>query len=282
MTPPSLGYRLDPYPPIRRIINDVLEAHRPLTWYGLYDVDVTEALARLRHYQRILKQGLSFHAYILYCYARVLAEQPHMQSYHFGRHLLTYEGVDISTIVEKRLPGNLRIPVSYIVRLADQKSFTEIHLELRRAMKSSLEDDPNVAKRRSLAHRPRWLRKWFWWRVDRNPVLFRRYRGTAGLTNLQAKGMDQPSYALPPNLNTCTVSINNIHARLVQHDDGRLERRQSLSLVNAVDHSMVDGAPSTHFCRRLGELIGSAAGLDDGLLEEFRRLDPRPDRREHP
>jgi len=46
--------------------------------------------------------------------------------------------------------------------------------------------------------------------------------------------------------------------------DGRLQARELLDLTISVDHAVIDGAPAARFARRLSELIGDCAGLEEG------------------
>ena len=52
------------------------------------------------------------------------------------KQLITFDDADISTLIDKRFPGGVRMPAVYTVRQAQNKSLAQINFELRQAMRT--------------------------------------------------------------------------------------------------------------------------------------------------
>ncbi len=265
-------YQAHPWPTVRNALTDFLELHRKHSVWGFTEIDVTEAMLRIRSYQRILRMGISFHAFVIYCMAKAIAEHRQVQAYRRGDRLIVFDEVDVSTAVEKRLPNHVKIPVGYVFRAADRRSLAQINWELRQAMKSDLTDDKHVRQRRWLAKLPWLVRRIFWWYVQSNPFLLKAQRGTVGLTNLQAPGFKQPMFGLPPNIYTLTLAIGSVYQRREIDEQGQLVTRKILCLSGAVDHAIVDGRETASFIQRFAELLEAADGLDQEFISEMKNL----------
>ena len=132
----SVGYSARPWPPLRNAVETVLQLHRPYTTWGMCEADVTEAVAAIRRLQRQLKCAISFHAYIIYCLAQAAKQHPGVLCFRFKKQLITFDDADISTLIDKRFPGGVRMPAVYTVRQAQNKSLAQINFELRQAMRT--------------------------------------------------------------------------------------------------------------------------------------------------
>jgi hypothetical protein len=170
------------------------------------------------------------------------------------------------------VPGHGRLPVQYVLRAANRKSFAEINWELRQAARRDPESDPNVQLRRRVARLPGFVRRYVSWRIGRNPFWLKKFHGTMGLTNLQRPNFHAPFFALPPNIFSMTMAIGSITGRYVPGPEGRPALRRMLCLSSGADHAILDGMTLARFAERLTQLIQSAAGLDESFIEESRRL----------
>lgn len=261
-----------PWPPLRNAIVSVLRQHRPHTVYGHGEIDVTHTLDAIRRCQRAVRIGVSLHALILYCQARAAHEHPGVRTFKFGRKLITFDEVDVGTLVERTVPGHGRLPVQHVVRAANRKSLAAINWELRQVAKSDPTQDANVRLRRRVARLPGFVRRIISWRIARNPFWLKHFHGTMGLTSVRTPGFERPFYALPPNIFTMTLAVGSLTERYLPGADGQPALRRMLCLSAGADHAILDGMTLSRFAARLTELIESAAGLDDAFIAETQRL----------
>jgi len=263
--PESPAFRETEWPPVRNAIVEFLDQHRPYTVYASTEVDITDALAKMRVLRREQRAGISLHAFVLYCQAQAAAEHPAVLTFRRGRNrLVTFTDADVCTMIDKRLPGTqIRVPVGYTFRAAQTKSLAEINEELRAACHCDLTDDPAVRWRRRTARMPGPIRKALFRHIFRDPFLLRRYYGTIGLTNLQTRDFHNPFVVLPPNVLTVTAGIGNVTDRWAAPAGQETpSRRKVLCLTGAADHDVLDGMAISRFTRRFLRLLESAAGLD--------------------
>lgn len=263
----SLDYTSQPFPAMRHLVLGVLNNHRPHTNYAVASVDITESQAKRQTIQRATRQAISFHAWAMYCLTRAAVDHPEVLTFIHGRRMLTYQSVDLATVIDRRLPDGVRIPVGWTLRGAEKYDLYGINQELRRTLKGDHSDDETVALRRKLLRLPGWLRRWQMRRIGGNPHLLRRYHGNIGLTNLQAPGLTMPFAPLPPNLYTLTLALGSISREWRLGPDGNASERQILHVVGAADHAVLDGAAMAAFSARLGQLFQSGYGLDDSYRE---------------
>ena len=89
------GYAVVPFPPVRRMIVDVLEmGHRKHTIHGLAEVDVTRVRQYIREYEATSGKDLSFTAFIVACIGKAVERNKYMHAYRSGRnHLVLFDEV---------------------------------------------------------------------------------------------------------------------------------------------------------------------------------------------
>ncbi len=261
-----------PWPPLRNAIVSVLRQHRPHTVYGFAEVDVTRTIEAIGRLQRQVRMGVSLHAFVLHCLSRAADSHSLIRTYRSGRKLITFDDVDVGTLLERSVPGHGRLPVQHIVRGANRKSLAAINWELRRVAKSDPTADPNVRLRRRVAHLPGFVRRLISWRIGRNPFMLKRFHGTIGLTSVQKAGFERPLFAAPPNIFTMTIAVGGLFDRVTIGESGHPERRRMLCITAAADHVILDGMTLSRFAESFSRLLESAAGLDQAFVDETRRL----------
>jgi len=249
-------------------VETVLQLHRPYTTWGMCEADVTEVVATIRRLQRQLKCAISFHAYIIYCLAQAAKQHPGVLCFRFKKQLITFDDADISTLIDKRFPGGVRMPAVYTVRQAQNKSLAQINFELRQAMRTDQSQVEAVRLRQGLTRAPAFIRRLVAKWMARNPFVLRKFHGTLGLTSIQAQGFDRPLFAIAPNIFTFTLAVGAIAERVCQNMAGEYVSRKILCLSAGADHLIIDGAPLARFAQCLIEQIESAAGLDAQFVEQ--------------
>ena len=273
MTPCPPVYRESDWPVLRNALTTFLDTARPHAVHGFGEIDITEPLGLVRSLERKLGVAISFHAYTLYCMVQAAMQNPSVVTYRRGSKLITFEDIDVLTPVEKRLPGGLRIPVAHIVRAAQTKSLARINWELRSVVKApDLAPDRTVRMRRRAAAMPGLVRRFFSWRMRRDPFLFKKINGTIGLTSVRSHGFHNAMFALPPAIHTFGFAVGNTTERLKLEADGSVSARKMMCVGAAADHDIIDGMGLARFSQLFARLMESSAGLDDAFVEETRRM----------
>jgi pyruvate/2-oxoglutarate dehydrogenase complex dihydrolipoamide acyltransferase (E2) component len=259
-------YQVVPYPKMRRLEAIAYRStqHKSMM-HGLLEVDVTRARAHLSEHKAKTGEALSFTAFLIACLAQAVSEHKAVQAYRLGRkRLLLFEEVDVYTPIEREVAGQKEV-MPCIIRAANRKTFREIHQEIRAAQ---VQDVAHAWADLKVPHWP-WLllRPAFGvmaWMTARSPWVWKKYRGTVGLTavgmfgNGAGWGIPLPSHAL-------WITVGGIGEKPVLVD-GQIALRDYLSLTISFDHDVIDGAPAARFTQRLKELIESGYGLFDSTV----------------
>jgi hypothetical protein len=99
--------------------------------YALLELDVTRARQAIAEHKAQTGETHSFTGYLAFCLARAVAEDKSVQAYPKGRkHLVILDDVDVFLPVERRVDG-ATAAIPHVIRGADQKSFLDIHREIR-------------------------------------------------------------------------------------------------------------------------------------------------------
>jgi pyruvate/2-oxoglutarate dehydrogenase complex dihydrolipoamide acyltransferase (E2) component len=260
-------YQVVDLPPARRETPNLLD----LYWwshcvYGFLEVDVTAARQFIADHEARTGERLSFTGYLVYCLARAVDEDKAVQAYLKGRkQLVVFDDVDVGLPVEREIGGK-RVPIGYVIRRANHKTFLEIHQEIRQVQAQQAPPGKGMAP---------WLRVGLLlpWPLSRlfialirsairhDPTIKVAQSGTVGVTAVGMFG-HRSGWGLTPPMHSLFLVVGGIaHKPAVV--DGRIEPREILSLTVAFDHDVVDGAPAARFVQRLVDLIESGDGLPD-------------------
>jgi pyruvate/2-oxoglutarate dehydrogenase complex dihydrolipoamide acyltransferase (E2) component len=233
--------------------------------YGLIELDVTRAREYMRSYSEKTGETLSFTGWIIKCIGQAVSEDKQVQAYKKGRNsFVIFDDVDVSIAVEREVKGE-KIPVPYVVRKANEKSFKEIHDEIRAVQVQKEMTGPVLGSERTprilnvFQSMPSFLRKIGWWKFRRDPFLKKRMMGTVGITSV---GMFGSIGGWPINIgfHSLEFALGGISKKLTVVD-GRDEVRQCLSLTVMFDEDVIYGAPAARFTTRLAELVQDGYGL---------------------
>jgi pyruvate/2-oxoglutarate dehydrogenase complex dihydrolipoamide acyltransferase (E2) component len=270
-----LSYRVVEIPPARRNTHNYLD----LYWwkhsiYALLEVDVTTARRFLEEYEAQTGQALSFTGYVAFCLGRAVDEDKSVQAYPKGRrHLVIFDDVDVFLPVEREL-GAKRAAIPYVIRRANQKSYLEIHREIRAFQTQPVQPGTGMPAAFQFMMSMPWPLPRLFIRLiravgRRDPTRLVAAAGTVGVTAL---GMAGPGggWGLAPAGQSVLLIVGGIARRPAVIEE-RVEARDMLDLTVAFDHDVVDGAPAARFVKRLVELIESGYGL-----EEARHNAPAP------
>jgi pyruvate/2-oxoglutarate dehydrogenase complex dihydrolipoamide acyltransferase (E2) component len=252
-------YEIRPFPPSRRLVTDSCEwGRKKHIIHGLTECDVTRARAIMREHKSRTGEGLSFTAFIAACVGRAVAENRMCHAYRKGRELVIFEDVDIGTMVEHEVEGE-KLATFQVIRAADKKTFRQIHDEIRAAQKESVESAAGVAKWKLFVRLPGFVRRLFYWWLDRSPETRKRLGGTVVLTAIGMAGSGA-GWGLPIASSTLTITLGGIETK-PGFIDGRIEPREYLCMTVSFDHDVVDGVPAARFASRLRQIAEEAGVL---------------------
>jgi pyruvate/2-oxoglutarate dehydrogenase complex dihydrolipoamide acyltransferase (E2) component len=261
------NYQVVPYPKMRRL---EAIAYRSIQYksmiHGLFEVDVTRARAFLREYKASTGESLSFTAFLIACLAKAVEENKAVQSYRKGsKHLILFDEVDVYIPIERNEAGHKQL-MPYIIRAANRKTLREIHHEIRAAQ---VQDVAKAWEGFRVIHWPLLLLlpvfRMMVWMAERSPQVWKKYRGTVGITAVGMFGKGA-GWGIPLPSHSLWMTVGGIGEKpgVV---DGHITIRDYLSLTLSFDHETIDGAPAARFTQRLKELIESGYGLFDSTVE---------------
>ena len=259
-------YQVVPYPKMRRLEANAYRSvqHKPMM-HGLLEVDVTRARTFLRDHKAKTGESLSFTAFLIACLAKAVEEHKAVQAYRKGsKCLILFEDVDVYTPIERNVAGQKQL-IPYIIRAANRKTFREIHHEIRAAQ---VQDMAKAWEGFKAIHWP-WLLllpafRLSVWMAERSPQVWKKYRGTVGITTVGMFGKGA-GWGIPLPSHSLWVTVGGIGEKpgVV---DGQIAIRDYLSLTLSFDHETIDGAPAARFTQRLKDLIESGYGLFDATV----------------
>lgn len=250
----------------RRIWINILHLQGPRNvMYGLLEVDVTVPRQIIAATKARTGETLSFTGFLTYCLARAVDEDRSVQACLKGRRqLVIFDDVDVGLMVESQVGGR-RALMGHVVRRANQKSYWEIHDEIR-----AVQSAPVPANRgmpnwfRSLMLLP-WpfsavVRTLLGLAVRRDPGMLAAMGGTAGVTAIGMFGEGHSGWGIFPVSQGLGLIVGSISWKPAVVE-GRVEPREILHLTVMFDHDVIDGGPAARFTHRLVELVESGYGL---------------------
>jgi len=259
-------YTEEKIPKLRRIILENVERGLHYTQMdGLLEVDVTKARKILKKHESKTGEKLSFTAWIVKCVSQAISENKKVHAHQKGQKLIIFDDIDISVMVEKTVAGKI-MPLIFVIRKTNEKSFREIHEEIRAAQEQTEEEYVNQKdnKRAILLNQlPKFLRTIFFWkRFEKNPFFRKKYVGTVLVTAIGMAGKSISGWAMHPTSNSPVFTIGSFREKPCVVNK-KIVIREILYLSLMINHTAVDGAPAVRFVARLSEIIENAHGLDN-------------------
>lgn len=233
--------------------------------YGMVEVDVTEARKFIADYEEKTGEKLSFTGWVINCVAQALSEHKEIQAYKKGKKkLIIFDDVDVGIIIEREV-NTKRFATAYCVRRANEKSFREIHDEIRKAQKGEMSKESEEAERPSLSmrifsHMPDIFRKIYWRKIRNDPFLRKHLMGTVAVTAVGMFGKGG-GWAIPIGLHSVVFALGGISTRPRNYAIPS-ELGEFLNMTVMFDEEVSLGAPATRFLARLLELMQTGYGLE--------------------
>ncbi len=233
--------------------------------YGLVEMDVTEARKFILENEAKSGEKLSFTAWVIKCIAKAISEHSEIQAFKKGKKkLIVFDDVDVGMIIERQVKSE-RFPTQYVVRKANEKSFRQIHNEIRRAQMSDtsgrfVAGEGIPASTSIFLRLPGILRKPFWWKIKSNPFLRKHLMGTVAVTAVGMFGKGG-GWAIPVGLHPVVFALGGISKR-PRNLVNPVEVGDYLNMTVMFDEEVSFGAPATRFIARLSELMHTGFGLE--------------------
>lgn len=269
MTEEKSSYQVLPFPHLRQLIVDAGRfAVKKHTIRGLLEIDVTAVRQHIREHRERTGETLSFTAYVIACLGQAVASNRQLHAYRNWRNqLVVFDAVDVLTYVEVEFEGQ-KFPLAHIIRAVDQKTWREIHDEIR-TVQSDPQQSPNARRQRAVEWflmLPRFARDIFYGAINRSPQVWKKNAGTVYLTSVGMFGSGG-GWGIGYSAHTLGLVIGGIGEKPVVRD-GRIEIRECLHVTADFDHDVVDGAPAARFLNGFSELLESGLKLAEGDLPQ--------------
>lgn len=254
----SRNYKTIDWPSYRNDIVDFLDIdNRRNHAQAMFEVDITKLNEQIAKRPERMYSVTFQLAHVLYCYARAIQEHPEMQSRLYKKKLYLFDDVDISMIFEKTAPNGMKVPVPYVFRSAQKKTYTEILNELQWANEAEMHEIYKSKKSTWLRKLPKFLRMYLLKKTLSNPLKWKENLGTVAFTTLGMIIRNRRMYPVPIGPYSCMLAAGSSYHEKV---DGKSVSKWCMVLN--LDHNIIDGAPAVRFGKTFMALV------EKGLPEE--------------
>ncbi len=245
-------------PAARKVIVDVGAAasrrHAVPAWFA---VDVTDVRPRLRS-----GVPVSLTTYVVATVARAVARRPRLHALRDLRgRVVLFDDVDVNVSVEVTVGGQ-PFPMNHVLRSAQSRPLPDLDAEVHAvAADPGLSDTARLAGPvRAYLALPAPVRRRVLGSLHRFPDRQKALVGTVGVTSvgMYARG---GGLGLPFLVHTLDVLVGGLETRAGVAGDGRVVRREHLSVAIVADHDLVDGAPLARFLAELRDDLESGRML---------------------
>jgi pyruvate/2-oxoglutarate dehydrogenase complex dihydrolipoamide acyltransferase (E2) component len=243
------------------LLNNLAPKHRI---YGLVEIDVTKAKKFISENEVKTGEKLSFTGWVIKCVAQAVSEHREVQAMKKGKKkLIVFDDVDVGMIIERQMESG-RIATTYCVRNANEKSFKQIHDEIRQAQRGEISEESASSEKAPLSVKvfsrlPDLLRKLYWRKIRSDPFLRKKLMGTVAVTAVGMFGKGG-GWAIPIGLHSVVFALGGIFTKPRNYADPA-ELGEFLNMTVMFDEEVSLGAPATRFLARLSELMQSGYGL---------------------
>jgi pyruvate/2-oxoglutarate dehydrogenase complex dihydrolipoamide acyltransferase (E2) component len=230
---------------------------RKNTFHSLAEVDISEPRRLIKAHFEKTGLKLSLTAYIVYCLAQVIRENPHLNSFIRRNRLITLDELTIGVLVEREFDGE-KAPEHVSIRAAQDLTLRQINEQIREFKNQAATRLGTASGMAWIRFIPGFLLRTFVSMADRNLKMARRY----GKVAVTAVGMfsREPVWFIPHGSGTVLITVGSIEQRTVFVENNQ-ETREFLCLTASFDHDIVDGAPAARFMNQFLETVKSGRYL---------------------
>lgn len=264
-------YTITQFPRTRIATLDVMEQGRKKHHIkALLEFDVTDSRAAIKEFRRQTGEKLSFTAWLVKTISATIKEFQEAHAFLLSkRKSIVFDDIDFSITVERIYDGQ-PVPLPYVIRQSDKKSFQTIHQEIQtvKAQDISKEDIVLGKKQNRLAtdlyyFMPGFLRRMVWRFILTHPKIAKKSMGSVMLTSVGMMGQLN-GWFIHTSVHPVSFGAGSIVPK-PWVKDGAVTIREILNLTVLIDHDVMDGAPMARFFTKLSQNIESGLGLEDYL-----------------
>ena len=256
------GYRSIPLSSYRQaVIASASVTKEKNAIHSFTEIDITKPRHLIKEHFERTGEKLSFTAYIVTCLAQAIKEHPQLNSFIKGRRLIILDDVTVSVLIEREMSGE-KVPEPLAIKGAQEKSFRQIHDEIREAKKQQSDKLGSLTNSTWIRLIPNFLLKTFISIADKNIRMAKTY----GKVAVTAVGMfsKEAVWFIPHGSATVLITVGSISQKVIEID-GHFVSREHLCLTVSFDHNIVDGAPASRFMNQLVDTIKSGNLLHSGV-----------------
>ena len=224
---------------------------------AMFEVDITKLNEQISKRPERMYSVTFQLAHLLYCYGRSIHAHPEMQARLYKKKLYLFDDVDVSMIFEKTAPNGHKVPVPYVFRKIQSKSYTEILNELQWANEAEMHEIYKTKKSNWLRKLPKFLRMYLLKKALSNPLKWKENLGTVAFTTLGMIIRNRRMYPVPIGPYSCMLAAGSSYHEKV---DGKSISKWCIVLN--FDHNIIDGAPAVRFGKTFMTMV------EKGLPEE--------------
>jgi pyruvate/2-oxoglutarate dehydrogenase complex dihydrolipoamide acyltransferase (E2) component len=268
----NLGkYTITTFPRTRIATLDVMEQGRKKHHIkALLELDVTGSRAAIKEFRRQTGEKLSFTAWLVKTISATIQEFQDAHAYLLSkRKSIVFDDIDISITVERVYDGQ-PVPLPYVIRQSDKKSFQTIHQEIQTVKTKDLAKEDIVLgeKQNRLAtdlyyFMPGFLRRMVWRFILKHPKIAKKSMGSVMISSIGMMGRVN-GWFIHTSVHPVSFGVGSIIPK-PWVKDGSVTIREILNMTALIDHDVMDGAPMARFFAKLTQNIESGLGLEDYL-----------------
>ena len=262
------SYHIEPFSSMRRNITLIThQGWKKHTFHTLIDVDVTDAVLKIKQQYERTGEKYSFTGWIITCITQALSQHKSLNAYRKGRKkIVLFDDIDIAIPIE-RIINKEPVPMAYIIRNTQKKSLQDITQEIRTAQLQHIEgnkqvlDDALTPLERFAVHSPMFLKKLLLFILNKKPLLKKKHMGTIGVTAVGMKGRF-PGWIIPlGGTTTMLFCLSGIDTKPGIVNEEEIDIRKYLHITLSVDHDIIDGGPLARFLDDFITLCEQSHGL---------------------
>ncbi|MBN1330897.1 MAG: 2-oxo acid dehydrogenase subunit E2 [Candidatus Heimdallarchaeota archaeon] len=235
--------------------------------FGLMEVDITDALAKIAEIKEKRNYNVSMTAWVAKCVGQTVMENKELNTYRKGRKLIVFDEVDISVIIEVTTKNGKKVPYNHVIRNVETKSVKTITEEIRSLQDKVINEKEQLSRGTTFYTSlytlvPKFLRKFIIKSIITNPFRLKKVNGTVGITSMGMFIKGQGGWLVPFRDKTLNIATGGIKENAIEQD-GKIVKRKLLCTTFLINHDIIDGAPGVRFIARVSELMGGTYYLDD-------------------
>jgi pyruvate/2-oxoglutarate dehydrogenase complex dihydrolipoamide acyltransferase (E2) component len=236
---------------------------------ALLEVDVSEPWRILIENRKVGKK-ISFITWLIKLIADCVSSHPPVAGINEVKKnkVLVFKDVDVSIVIEKEVNG-IKVPLPYVIRRADKKTYEEIQKEIETAKQQKVENETDyvLGQKSSLSlmkvytSLPQWLRLVLMRILVLNhPKRTKQNMGSVMITTVGMVGHTH-GWIIPYSMHPVCLALGSINEQPVIKK-GEIKKAHILHLAILVDHDVIDGIPAAVFVDDLVRKMEKGMGLE--------------------